>query len=219
MNKASRGGKIPAKLFQILKDNAVKVLHSICQQSWKIQQWAQDWKRCFHSNPKEGQYQKMFSFDVLSNFSCVRLFVTQTHLSRNSPGNNTGVGCHALLHGIRLKQGLNPCLLWLRHCTQIIYCWATMEAEKCSNYYAIVLLSHASKVMLKILYAWLQHYMTEKFQMYKLGFKEAEEPEIKLPTFFIPWKTKGVPENHLLLPHWLHESLWLCESKQTVENS
>ena len=45
---------------------------------------------------------------------------------------------------------------------------------------------------------------TEKFQMCKLGFKEAEEPEIKLPTFVVPWKTKGVPENHLLLLHWLH---------------
>ena len=45
MNKASRGGGIPAKLFQILKDDAVKVLHSLCQQIWKTQQWPQDWKR------------------------------------------------------------------------------------------------------------------------------------------------------------------------------
>ena len=44
MNKASEGGGIPAKLFQILKDGAVKVLHSICQQIWKAQQWSQDWK-------------------------------------------------------------------------------------------------------------------------------------------------------------------------------
>ena len=43
-NKASRGDGIPAELFQILKDNAVKVLHSICQQIWKTQQWPQDWK-------------------------------------------------------------------------------------------------------------------------------------------------------------------------------
>ena len=43
-NKASGGYGIPAKLFQILKDDVVKVLHSICQQIWKIQQWAQDWK-------------------------------------------------------------------------------------------------------------------------------------------------------------------------------
>ena len=44
-NKASGGDEIPAELFQILKDDAVKVLHSICQQIWKIQQWPQDWKR------------------------------------------------------------------------------------------------------------------------------------------------------------------------------
>ena len=57
-NKASGGGGIPAELFQVLKDDAVKVLHSRCQQIWKTQQWPQDWKRLiFHSNPKEEQYQ------------------------------------------------------------------------------------------------------------------------------------------------------------------
>ena len=50
-NKASGGDGIPVELFQILKDDAVKVLHSIRQQIWKTQQWPQDWKRCFHSNP------------------------------------------------------------------------------------------------------------------------------------------------------------------------
>ena len=50
-NKASGGDGILVELFQILKDDAVKVLHSICQQIWKTQQWPQDWKRCFHSNP------------------------------------------------------------------------------------------------------------------------------------------------------------------------
>ena len=53
MNKASGGDGIPAELFQILKDDAIKVLHSICQQIWKAQQWLQDWKNnSFHSNPK-----------------------------------------------------------------------------------------------------------------------------------------------------------------------
>ena len=47
MNKVSGGDGIPAELFQILKDDAVKVLHSICQQIWKTQQWPQDWKRSF----------------------------------------------------------------------------------------------------------------------------------------------------------------------------
>ena len=45
MNKSSGGDRIPAEVFQILKDEAVKVLHSICQQIWKTQQWSQDWKR------------------------------------------------------------------------------------------------------------------------------------------------------------------------------
>ena len=55
-NKASGGEGIPAELFQILKDDAVKVLHSICQQIWKTQQWPQDWKRSvFISIPEKGQ--------------------------------------------------------------------------------------------------------------------------------------------------------------------
>ena len=58
-NKASGGDGIPVELFQILKDDAVKVLHSICQQIWKTQQWPRDWKRSsFHSNPKERQSQR-----------------------------------------------------------------------------------------------------------------------------------------------------------------
>ena len=59
-NKASGGDGIPVELFQILKDEAVKVLHSICQQIWKTQQWPQDWKGQFSTNPKERQYQRMF---------------------------------------------------------------------------------------------------------------------------------------------------------------
>ena len=60
MNKASGGDGIPVELFQILKDDAVKVLHSICQQIWKIQQWPQDWKRSiFILIPQKRQYQRM----------------------------------------------------------------------------------------------------------------------------------------------------------------
>ena len=58
-NKASGGDGIPVELFQILKDDAVKVLYSVYQQIWKTQQWTQDWKRCFHSNPKERKWQRM----------------------------------------------------------------------------------------------------------------------------------------------------------------
>ena len=59
MNKASGGDEIPAEQFQILKYDAVKVLHSICQQIWETQQWPQDGKVSFHSNPKERQCQRM----------------------------------------------------------------------------------------------------------------------------------------------------------------
>ena len=66
-NKASGGDRIPADLFQILKDDAVKMLHSICQQIWKTQQWPQDQKSSLHSNPKERQCQRMFK--LLYNFT------------------------------------------------------------------------------------------------------------------------------------------------------
>ena len=60
MNKASGGDGIPVELFQILKDDAVKVLHSICQQIWKTQQWSQDWKRSvFIAIPKKGKPKKI----------------------------------------------------------------------------------------------------------------------------------------------------------------
>ena len=58
-NKASGGDVIPVELVQILEDDAATVLHSICQQIWKTQQWPQDGKVSFHSNPKERQCQRM----------------------------------------------------------------------------------------------------------------------------------------------------------------
>ena len=60
VNKASGGDRIPAELFKILKDDAVKGLHSICQQIWKTQKCPQNEKVTFHSKPKEGQCQRMF---------------------------------------------------------------------------------------------------------------------------------------------------------------
>ena len=61
-NKASGGDENPVELFQILKDDAVKVLHSICQQIWKTQQWPQDWEKVsFHYNPKERKSQRMLT--------------------------------------------------------------------------------------------------------------------------------------------------------------
>ena len=101
MNKASGGDGIPVELFHILKDDAVKVLHSICEQIWKIQQWPQDWKRSvFIPIPKKG------------------------------------------------------------------------NTKECSNYCTTALISHASKVMLKILQARLQQYMNREFPDVQAGFRK-----------------------------------------------
>ena len=116
-NKANGGDRIPVELFQILKDDAVKVLHSICQQMWKTQQWQQDWKRSV--------------FILISN-----------------KGN----------------------------------------AKECSNYHTIALISHTSRVMLKILQTRLQQYVNRELLMFKLVLEKAEEPEIKLPTSAGSWK-------------------------------
>ena len=71
-NKASGGDGIPAELFQILKDDAVKVLHSICQQSWKTQQWPQDWKRSvFISVSKKRNAKERFNY-------CTVAFISHT---------------------------------------------------------------------------------------------------------------------------------------------
>ena len=71
MNKASRGGRIPVELFQILKDYAVKVLHSICWQIWKTAEATGLEKFSFHSNPKEGQCQRMFKLlHNCTHFTC-----------------------------------------------------------------------------------------------------------------------------------------------------
>ena len=99
MNKASGGDGIPVELFQILKDDAVKVLHSICQQFWKTQQWPQDWKRSvFIPIPNKG------------------------------------------------------------------------NAKEYSNYHTIALISHASKVMFKILQVRLQQYMNFELPNIQAGF-------------------------------------------------
>ena len=111
MNKASGGDGIPVEPFQILEDDTVKVLHSVCQQIWKTQQWPQDWKRSvFTPIPKKG------------------------------------------------------------------------NAKECSNYCTIALISHTSKVMLKILQARLQQYMNCELPDVQAGLEKAEEPEIKLPS-------------------------------------
>ena len=70
MNKASGGDGIPIELFQILKDDAVKVLHSICQQIWKTQQWPQDWKRLiFIPIPKKGNAKEGLNYHTIALIS------------------------------------------------------------------------------------------------------------------------------------------------------
>ena len=69
-NKASGGDRISAELFQILKDDAVKVLHSICQQIWKIQPWPQDWKRSvFIPIPKKGNAKECSNYCTIALIS------------------------------------------------------------------------------------------------------------------------------------------------------
>ena len=84
MNIASRGDEIPVELFQILKDDAVKALHSICQQIWKTQQWSQDWKRSvFIPKPKKGKTKECLNSHTIaltSHASKVILKILQARL-------------------------------------------------------------------------------------------------------------------------------------------
>ena len=86
MNKASGGDGIPVELFQILKDDAVKVLHSICQQIWKTQQWLQDWKRSvFIPIPKKGNAKECSNYRtiaLISHSSEVMLKILQARLQQ-----------------------------------------------------------------------------------------------------------------------------------------
>ena len=86
MNKTSGGDGIPVELFQIVKDDAVKVLHSICQQIWKTQQWPQDWKRSvFISNPKKGNAKECSNYQtvtLISHTGKVMLKILQAKLQQ-----------------------------------------------------------------------------------------------------------------------------------------
>ena len=86
MNKASGGDVIPVELFQILKDDAGKVLHSVCQQIWKTQQWPQDWKRSvFIPIPKKGNFKECSNYHtiaLISRTSQVMLKILQARLQQ-----------------------------------------------------------------------------------------------------------------------------------------
>ena len=78
-----------------------------------------------------------------------------------------------------------------------------MDAKECSNYRAIALISHAGKMMLKILQATLQQYVNQELQMYKLSLEKAGEPEMKLPTPAGSQNKASELKKSLLLFHWL----------------
>ena len=86
MNNASGGDGIPVELFQILKDDAVKVLHSICQQIWKIQQWPQDWKSSvFIPIPKKGNAKECSNYHTIafiSHTSKIMIKILQARLQQ-----------------------------------------------------------------------------------------------------------------------------------------
>ena len=115
MNKASGGNGITAQLFEILKDDAVKVLPAVCQQIWKTQQWLWDWKRLvFTPVPKKGNaeessnYQTATATTTKSLQSCLTLCdpidgSPPGFRPWDSPGKNTGVGCHFLLQCMKVK--------------------------------------------------------------------------------------------------------------------
>ena len=88
-NKASGGDRITVELFQILKDDAVKVLHSICQQIWKTQQWPQEWKRSvFIPIPKKGNAKECsnsHTIALVSHASKVMLKILQARLQQHEP--------------------------------------------------------------------------------------------------------------------------------------
>ena len=86
MNKASGGDGIPVELFQILKDDAVKMLHSICQQIWKAEQWPQDWKRSvFIPIPKKGNVKEG------SDYRTIAFISHKQSNDQNSPSQASGV--------------------------------------------------------------------------------------------------------------------------------
>ena len=93
MNKANGGNRITDELFQILKDDAVKVLHSICQQIWKTQQWPQDWKR-FIPIPKKGNAKESSNYctiALISHASKVMLKILQAkYVNRELPDVQAG---------------------------------------------------------------------------------------------------------------------------------
>ena len=94
------------------------------------------------------------------------------------------------------------------------------NAKECSNYHTIVLISHASKVMLKILQARLQQYVNCELPDVQAGFRKGRGTRDQIANIcWIMEKAREFQKKHLFLLYWLFQSLWLCGSQQTVDNS
>ena len=147
-NKVCGGDRIPVELFQILKDDAVKVLRSICQQIWNTQQWPQDWKRSvFIPIPKKVK---------VKSLGRVQLFATPWTVAHQAPP-SMGFSRQEYWSGLPYPSPIPK----------------KSNAKECSNYHTIVLISHASKVMLKILQARLQQYRNCQLPDVQAGFRKA----------------------------------------------
>ena len=105
MNKASRGDGIPVELFQTLKDNAVKVLHSICQQIWKTQQWPQDWKRSvFIPIPKKGNDKECSKYHTIA----ITSHASNVMLKISKPGFNNTQTVNLQMFKLDLEKSEEP---------------------------------------------------------------------------------------------------------------
>ena len=93
------------------------------------------------------------------------------------------------------------------------------NAKECSNYHTIPFISHTSKVMLKILQARLQQYVNHELPDVQAGFRKGRGTRDQVAIILWIIEKAGLPEKHRLLLYWLCQSLWLCASQQTVENS
>ena len=94
------------------------------------------------------------------------------------------------------------------------------NAKKSSNYHPVALISHASKVILKILQDRLQQYMNHELPGVQAGFRKGRETRYQIANIhWIMTKAREFQKKHLFLLYWLHQNLWLCRSQQTVENS
>ena len=94
------------------------------------------------------------------------------------------------------------------------------NAKECSNYHTIALISHSSKVMLKILQARLQHNMNQELPDVQAGFRKDRRTRDQIANIhWIIEKARESQKKHLFLLYWLYQSLWLCGSQQTMENS